>query len=199
MKTIARSFAAGLALLALLVWPATKIAHAAAAQTPESIIRSWPVAERAAAGAMLAKYGPPSQFDRRALVWFNTGNWKRTIVYRQPLHHSAKAPGKDFLQQSVGYIVPDDKINLVKRFNSRLEVSPTAGELTFASDSEATNLLALNLADEIVVGKRSVAQAREFFAKTSRLAASGKSSAYMDGLRFDIDNNRYMTPTGADQ
>jgi hypothetical protein len=55
------------------------------------------------------------------------------------------------------------------------------------------------LADEVVVGKKSAAQARESFAKTSRLAASGKSSPYMDGLRFDVDNNRYMTPTGADQ
>ena len=203
METIARQgtriFAAGIGLLALLVWPATRIAHAAAAATPEAVIQTWPAPERATAGAMLAKYGPPNQFDRRALVWFNNGNWKRTIVYRQPLHHSAKAPGKDFLQQTVGYIVPDDKIAVVKRFNSRLEVSPTAGELTFASDSEATNLLALNLADEIVAGKRSVAQAREFFAKTSRLAASGKSSPYLDGLRFDVDNNRYMTPTGADQ
>jgi hypothetical protein len=194
-----RSFAAGVGLLALIVFPAVRTAHAAAAATPESVIRAWPAPERAAAGAMLAKYGPPSQYDRRALVWFNNGNWKRTIVYRRALHRSGKAPGKDFLQQTVGYIVPNDKLALLKSFNGRLEVSPTAGELSFASDSEATNLLALNLADEIVVGKRSVAQAREFFAKTSRLAASGKSSSYMDGLRFDVDNNRYMTPTGADQ
>ena len=116
MKTIAqgiRSLAADLGLLAAIVLLAARIAHAAAAATPESVIRTWPAPERAAAGAMLAKYGAPNQFDRRALVWFNNGSWKRTIVYRRPLHHSTKAPGMDFLQQTVGYIVPNDKVPLL--------------------------------------------------------------------------------------
>lgn len=194
-----RSLAAGLGLLALIAFASTGTARAAAPATPETIIRHWPAAERAAAGALIEKYGRPAQFDRHALVWFNNGSWKRTIVYRKGLHRAAKGPDTDFLQQTVGYIVPNDKIAELKRFDSRIEVTPSAGELTFTSDREATNLLALNLADEIVVGKRSVAGARAFFAKTSRLAASGKSSPYSDKLRFDADNARYMTPTGADR
>lgn len=203
MKTIARRWtrrlAPGLGLLAMIVCASRGIARSDAPATPESIIRAWPAPQRAAAGAMIEKYGKPSQFDRRALVWFNNGAWKRTIVYRNAVHHAAKAPGNDFLQQTVGYIVPNDKVAALKLFDRRLEVSTTAGELTFTSDREATNLLALNLADEIVAGKRTVAGARAFFVKTSRLAASGKSSPYREALRFDADNERYMTPTGADQ
>ena len=203
MKTTARqgaqSLAAGFGLLALIVCASTGTTHAAATATPESTIRTWPARERATARVMLEKYGKPSQFDRHTMAWFNNGNWKRTIIYRNGLHHSASAPGNNFLQQTIGYIVPNDKLAALKRFSRRLEVSPAAGELTFASDSEATNLLALNLADEIVVGKKSVAEARIFFAKTSRLAASGKSFSYREGLHFDVDNARSMAPTGADR
>ena len=199
MKTIARertrSLAAGFGLLALLVCasPRTIAGNTAGAK---STIRTWRNPERATAAAMIEKYGGPPQFDSHALVWFNNGNWKRTIVYRKGVKRSA--PDKEFLQQAIGYIVPNDKIAALKRFDRRLEVSPTAGELIFTSDSEATNLLALNLADEIVAGKKNVAQAREFFAKTTRLAASGKSSSYRESLHFEVDNARYMTPTGAD-
>jgi hypothetical protein len=197
MKTIAREgtrrLAAGIGLLALIVGVSAGSARAAARATPESIIRTWPAPERAAAGAMLEKYGKPAQFDRKALVWVKNGIWKRTIVYRSGPHD------REFLQQTIGYIVPDDKLADLKRFNRSLEASTTAGELTFASDREATNILALNLADEIVAGKKSVAEARAAFEKTARLAASGKSSPYTKRLRFDVDNSRYMTPTGADQ
>jgi hypothetical protein len=203
MKIIARlgsrGLAAGLVLLALSAGTAPGIALAAKAATPESIIRTWPAPEKAAAGAMMAKYGRPSQFDRRTMVWFNNGTWKRTIVYRSPLHLAGKKPSKDFLQQTIGYIVPFDRLAALKEFSKDLEVSTTAGEMSFASDRESTNLLALNLADEIVVGKRDVAQARTFFIKTERLAASGKSSPYLEKLGFEVDNNRYMAPTGADQ
>ncbi len=203
MKTVARpviqSFALVLGLLAMLVWSAPGAGRADAPENLEAVIRAWPVPERTAARAMIEKYGRPGQFDRRQLVWFHNGAWKRTIVYRQGPHHRAKTPDEDFLEQTVGYIVPDDKIADLKEFSPRLEASTSAGELTFASDSEATNRLALNLANEIVAGKRTVADARSVFARISRLAASGKSFPYLEGLRFDVDNDRFMTPTGGDQ
>jgi hypothetical protein len=203
MKRIAcqqtRRFAAAIGLLALLVCSAAGAARAAAPATPEAVIRTWPAPARTAAAAMLEKYGKPSQFDRRALVWFKNGIWKRTIVYRRGPRLSPRLPDKEFLQQTIGYIVPNDKLADLQKFNRSLDVSQTAGEMTFTSDREATNILALNLADEIVVGKKSVADARALFAKTTRLAASGKSSPYMEGFRFDVDNSRYMTPTGADR
>lgn len=167
-------------------------------ETPEEITLRWPARARATARLLLEKYGPPAQFDRDTLVWFNNGEWKRTIVHRR---RKAAGPIKpeDFVEQTIGYLVPGDKVAELKRFDAKLVVSHTAGELTFSSDSEAKNRLALNLGDEIVTGNRTAADARAFFAKTARLAASGKSSSYLEELRFEADNARFMTPTGADQ
>ena len=197
-KTTRTARADVLGLLALLACPGTgsaKIAHTDQAGTPESIIRDWPRHARNTAMFMLEKYGAPSQFDRKTLVWFNNGAWKKSIVFRS----AVAGKGRNLLQQSIGYLVPDDKVVELKSFNPMIDVSQTAGELTFTSDSEAKNRLALNLADEIVTGKRTTADASDFFKKSMRLAASGKSSEYLDGLMFEVDNTRFMTPTGADQ
>lgn len=222
MNTVSRKyFAAGLGLLGLLACaasvektmlqaqaaapapksaaPAPQSAVALPGETPESIIMRWPPRSRNAAGLLLEKYGTPDQFDRNTLVWFNNGEWKKTIVRRNISHRDPTGKNKDYLEQTVGYLVPADKVADLKRFSPMIEVSATAGELTFASESESRNRLALNLADEIVTGKRGVADARALFLKTTRLAASGKSSPYLDALRFEVDNNRYMTPTGADR
>ncbi|HXT00132.1 MAG TPA: hypothetical protein VN915_05620 [Elusimicrobiota bacterium] len=193
-----RGLAAGLALLLSPALGAAREARAGAAASPEVVVGIWPESHRATARALIEKYGRPEQYDSHALAWFNNGIWKRTIVYRV-----GPIPGpnrdKQFLQQTVGYIVPADKVAALKKFDKRLEVSQTAGEMTFTSDREATNLLALNLADEIVTGKRTVASARAFFMRTTVLAAAGKSSPYRRDLRFDVDNSRYMTPGGADR
>ena len=193
-----RSFAAGIALLTPLVLGPASSARAATAASPEIVVGIWAPGQRVAARALIEKYGRPAQYDSHALAWFNNGIWKRTVIFRRGPRR-AKGRDREFLQQTVGYIVPADKLAALKRFDKRLEVSQTAGEMTFTSDREAINLLALNLADEIVTGKRSVASARAFFMRTSLLAAAGKSSAYRRDLRFDVDNSRYMTPSGADR
>jgi len=192
---------AGLLLLALLTCAAAvpRNEPASAGETPEAITRRWPPRSRAAASLMIEKYGAPDQYDRDTLVWFNNGEWKRTIVYRRRLHNDPAVTRSDFLEQTIGYLVPNDKVAELKRFNPKLTVSQAAGELTFASDSEAKNRLALNLADEIVTGGRTAADARAFYLKTSRLSAAGKSSSYLDELRFEVDNVRFMTPGGEDQ
>lgn len=46
------------------------------------------------------------------------------------------------------------------------------------------NFLALNLADDIVKGKRSVEDARQFYAKTAMEAMKGQMSLYTQKLQF---------------
>lgn len=199
-----------LALLVLLVYavkdkpwmqvrprPGASVSRPTEDGTPEQVIAQWPARQRALGRAMLEKYGRPNQFDQNSLVWFNNGFWKRTIVYRRPPRGRAKAP--EALQQTIAYLVPHDRIPALKTFDPALEVSPTAGEISYTSDSEAKNRLALNLADEVVTGRRTAAQARRFFDMTSRLSLSGKSSPYMDKLMFEVDNTRAVAPTGADR
>ncbi|MCM2305322.1 MAG: hypothetical protein NDJ72_11505 [Elusimicrobia bacterium] len=197
---------ASLGLMTILIWasaeerpaaapPQRAPAHAAPARarpgpSPESIIKRWPARPRAAAALLLEKYGRPDQFDANSLAWFGNGEWKRTVVRRR---------AKDFLEQTVGYLPPHDKLEELQRFHPKLDASPVAGELTFASESEESNRLALNLADEVATGKRGAEEARAAFLKTSRLALSGRSSPYRERLQFEPDNTRVMIPTGADR
>lgn len=204
-------FAAGLGLLALLgraavggqealaAVAAPKGASAKQAETPKNLVRKWPASSRGAAELLLEKYGEPDQFDRNTLVWFHNGDWKKTIVRRAVSRRDPTGKNKDFIEQTVGYLVPSDKIAELNRFNPKIDVSLSAGEMSFASESESTNRLALNLAEEILTGKRGVADARAFYAKTTRLAGSGKSSSYLDKIQFEAENTRYMTPTGSDR
>ena len=202
-KVIRNACAASLGLLTLLIWASAaskpESRTPAPDETPERVIMRWPPHTRNAAGLLLEKYGRPDQFDRETLVWFNNGEWKRTIVHRKVSRRDPSGKTRDFLEQTLGYLVPADKIADIERFSPMIEVSRTAGEITCSSESESKNRLALNMADEIVTGKRGVADARAEYLKTSRLAASGKYSEYLEALQFDADNTRVMIPTGADR
>lgn len=153
--------------------------------TPESTIEDWPTGSRQVARVMIEKYGEPSRFGENALVWFDNGPWQRTVVHRRGWPRLLGMTDKNYLEQAISYEVPAPKIEALKDFDRRVEVDKAAGELSSRSDSEATNYLALNLADEIVSGKRSVTDARDFLRKTERLSRSGKSSPYLEGFVFE--------------
>jgi hypothetical protein len=166
----------------------------ASAQTPETTIRKWPELSQITARAMIAKYGEPNRFGPNALIWLHNGPWEKSIVYRNAWPHSPVKKDQDYLKQVIGYRVPDDKVETLRRFDRRLEVDETTNELSFQSDNESTNFLALNLADDIVTEKRSVDDARDFFRKTLELQRSGKSSEYLEGFLFDVPNERTVVP-----
>jgi hypothetical protein len=148
----------------------------------QDVIKTWSPAPRALAEAMMEEYGEPNLVDDDALLWLHNGPWRKTTVYRTALYHATAGSDKDYLQQTIGYEVPADKVAALKLFDKKLELDTAAGELSSCSDSESSNYLALNLADEIVLGERSVADARSFYDRTLRLAAAGKSSLYMESL-----------------
>jgi hypothetical protein len=184
MKAI--KFVVGLGLLALLMSAPTGQRAGGSIQaggwTVPEVIRSWPQRSQVLVKVMLEEYGEASLVEDDAVIWLNNGPWRKTIVYRTAPYHAAGAPDMDYLQQTIGYAVPADKVADLKLFNKRLEVDPVAGELSSCSDSEGSNYLALNLADEVVQGERGVHDAQEFYSQSVRLAAAGKSSPYTEGL-----------------
>jgi hypothetical protein len=153
-------------------------------RTPETAIRKWPAGARTTARVMISKYGEPSRFSAGSLVWFHNGPWLKTVVYRSAWPRIIGKRDKDYLEQTIAYQVPDEKVNDLKRFDARIKVSENGGQLSARSESEGMNFLALNLVDEIATGARSVEDARDFYSKTARLSKAGKSSAYMEGLLF---------------
>ena len=165
-----------------------KAGTAAAAKTPEAVIRSWPPVAQSAARAMIEKYGLPHQYGDDELVWNDIVYWRKTVVHRRGW------PGRnDFLEQTILYQVPEDNVAELKDFDRRLKVDLAKGELSARSESEPLNFLALNLADEILRGNRSAEDARTIYRKTAGLAKAGKSSRYTDGLHFS--GHRFMHKT----
>jgi hypothetical protein len=174
-------------------WIETKSSDSA--QTPETVVREWPELSQKMARAMIEKYGQPVRFNDDALVWEHNGSWQKSVVYRAAWPHSAAKKDVDYLKQTIGYRVPQEKIEDLRRFDKRLSVNTETNEVSFQSESEKTNFLALNLADEIVTEKRSVEDARDYFKKTARLAESGKSSQYTEGFLFPVPNERVVNPS----
>jgi len=153
-------------------------------ETPESIILLWPAYSYRLARRMISRYGPPANAADERLVWRNNGPWKRTVVYRTgpssvPFR---KAGGR--LEQSVSYEVPKGKAGALVDFDKTIEVNEKENTLTVRTDEESSNILALNLADEILRGRRTAQDATEFRRHAARLQDSGKSSPYLDGLMF---------------
>lgn len=181
----ARAFLAALLGAALLAGPV-----AAAVKTPQNVIASWPKLARDIAETMIDEYGLPDRYNDDALVWTNNGPWRRTVVFRRPGPRRPGAKNDDYLEQTINYDVSRDDLPYLRRFDHGLKVDRARGELTARSDSEKLNILALNMADQIVKGNWTVADARGVYRMTTRLASSGKTSPYMRGFLFQ--GHRFM-------
>jgi hypothetical protein len=152
-------------------------------RTAESIILSWPTYSYRLARLMIDKYGQPSEATDQRVIWHDNGPWKRTVVHRD-------APGRTYnrsrgrLEQSVAYNVPAQKLDALARFDKSIEAAVNEGLLTASSDDESANILALNLADEVLRGRRTAREATDFRQNVSRLRDSGRSSPYFERLMF---------------
>jgi hypothetical protein len=169
-------------------------ASAPAARTAETSIDKWPEGSRDVARVMIEKYGEPDQFSDDALVWKDKGSWKRSVVYRTALPRLFGPRDKDYLEQSIRYRVPGEKLAELKRFDKRIRVDELTGEMSSRSESEPLNFLTLNLAEEIVSEKRSVEDAREVYRKVTEFYESGKSSPYLNGFVFSNDTDSLAAP-----
>lgn len=142
------------------------------------ILTGWPVTAQRTAEVIMEKYGPPDLAISDRLSWYDNAPWKITTVYRDPNEHI------DVLEQTIGYSVPRDKVQALAELDVALRLSRDGRELSATSESEETNFLALNLADDVVRERRSPGEARGFYLKTVIQMNAGRSSPYLKGLRF---------------
>ena len=156
----------------------------AATSTP-----GWSASGKLAAGLMSEEYGPPQRIFPGAIAWDDCRPWKRIVV---EANASTAA-----LEQVVDYYVPDAEFRELARFAHGLVVYADGRELGARSDREELNRMALNLADDIVTGRRTPEQAVRFYARTAELAAAGKSSPYLDRLLFEVPPPPRITPLSA--
>ena len=168
----------------------------------EAIIAGWPDAPQKGARQMLEQYGPPNEATPTKLFWYHAGPWKRIQVTSDVLIHNFPAPHSDYLTQWIDYRVPPEKFDEIGRYDGSCLVDRTAGEAGARCDSEAANMITLNLMHEIVTGKRTVDEAREVYAENMAGYTVGRPAPYAERLLFpvaqggteDPDEGMGMTP-----
>lgn len=152
----------------------------------ERIVEHWPDAPKKGARQMLEQYGAPNEATPTKLFWYNRHPWKRILVTSDVLLHDFPAPHSDYLTMWVDYKVPVELVNAITRYDGSCLIDRTAGEAAARCDSEAANMITLNLMHEIVIGKRTVEEARKVYAENMAGFTLGRPAPYAERLLFPI-------------
>ena len=150
----------------------------------EKLIAGWPERPRLGATMMLDQYGPPQEATKEQLVWREQGPYKRITVTKEEHHHDFPKPHMDFLQHTVDYRVPPERAAALAEYDGSCTFDRTQGELSARCDLEGHNILTLNLANDIVMGRMTAAEARRAFSEIVGDDLKGKYPAYTTELQF---------------
>lgn len=154
----------------------------------DGLLAGWKAEPRKVAEKMIAKYGQPNEATPTRMVWFNNGPWKFSILTNEEIPHHFPMHHHDMLRQGIDYKVPSNKFNDVLNYDGSVVVDRTPGEISARCDKEPMNFLAVNLANDVATGKRTVKQAREFYAKSAMAFMKGglnaQQKAYTSGFTF---------------
>lgn len=168
------------AALAVVVAGSAYLGYRHRVQAPkrlEAATHTWFESPRMMAKVLMERHGPPSVITPQAVTWYERQPWKRITVH-------GDSPDK-YLEHTVGYQARPAAVAALREFGEGVRVDLVAEEMSARSNAEALNTLALNLAHDIASGKRGPREARVFYSKTLKLAAAGKTSPYMEYLRFE--------------
>lgn len=159
------------------------------------MMANWPMAAKKAAKKVISKYGAPDEATPSMLVWHNRGGWKRTVASRTPTMHHFPGPHPDSVEQVIDYRVPLGKYDDLARYDGSVNIDRTRGEMSARCDLEEMNLLALNLAHDIITGRKSVEQARGFYARVVKMFKTQKKvHPYQMRLMFMMPRGMTQDP-----
>ncbi|MFN2438871.1 MAG: hypothetical protein ABR503_06695 [Chitinophagaceae bacterium] len=156
----------------------------------KNLIEGWNALPKKAANQTIEKYGPPNEATTSRLIWYNTGPWKRTLIYRDEVPHNFPAPHTDVVEQWIDYKVPPEKASEVIEFDGSLLVERTKGEIGVRCDMEAANFIAINLMHEIITGQRTVDDARKEYGEAIAAHLLNRSSPYAEGFTFELPTEK---------
>lgn len=152
----------------------------------DAAVGGWWSASARAGRLMLEKYDAPDEVRSGYLVWNGNGHWRRTVV-RDVTPPYGLAVELGVLEQTILYPLTPAQVVELEAYDRKLDYDPGARELTARSDREEINFLRLNLADDVVNKRMTPGQASRLHARILELENSGKSSPYLQGLRFAPD------------
>lgn len=151
----------------------------------QAMMAGWPESSRMAAMDMMTKYGPPQEVTRTSMLWRNNGPWKWTRVRSEEIPHNFPMPHPDVMEQAIDYRVPPGMFDELAEYDGSVIAERTRGELSARCDKEGANFLAINLANDVVTRRRSVAEARQYYAAAMMaFKNTGRMDPYMQRLQF---------------
>ena len=160
----------------------------------KGIIEEWPVTAKMAAENTMKFYGAPNEATPSCLVWYNNGPWKRTVAFRDEVPHDFPEPHTDVLEQFIDYHVPADKVGLVAQLEGSLVIDRTKGEVSVHCDNEGANTLSINMMHEVVTGKRTPEEAREFIKKEIVEYVMNRPAPYAEKFQFELPQGEQWDP-----
>ncbi len=170
---------------ALLSGALATTTRAASMDDAMNVTASWPADAQKAARDMVKLRGAPDEATATMLVWHNSGPWKRIVASSTVTPHNFPVPHPDSVEQVLSYRVPESKFDELARFDGSINVNRTRGEMSARCDAEHHNVLALNLAHDIITGKRSVEGARAFYTRVVMIEKT-KKQIHHYALKLDF-------------
>lgn len=155
----------------------------------------WPDYALGALKEMCRKYGPPDSMSPWGAHWWRPhGVWKRSVVLKHGYPHRWPKPHMDVLLQTIDYRVPPSAFTKLAMYDGSVVAERTAGEMSARCGGEKMNFVALNLAHDVVTGKRTVEGARREYTRLAKLVGNGKVPAYAKGLQFAVPSGYQGDP-----
>lgn len=114
----------------------------------------------------------------------------RDGAWRRPCRRSGRRfGGHRELASSIDYRVPPPLISAIAEFDGSIIVDRTRGEGSARCDSEAANVLVLNMVHELVSGKRDVDSARHASEQNTVAHTIGPEAPYAERLLFEVPDD----------
>ena len=152
-------------------------------------ISQWPVASQRIANQMSERYGEPNESTPTILAWYNVYPYKRIIVYREQIPHNFPIPHEDVIEHVISFKIPLNKAGDLLKFNGSITFDRTRGEISARSENEAMNLLALNMAYDIITNKKDFTDARSVYEKLEVNYLKGNKNLLTQSLQFFTHKN----------
>lgn len=146
--------------------------------------RGWEDKQLQQIRKLTQKYGMPTDAGPNAVAWVNSPPFASIVIYRESAPHRFPVEHTDFLQHTISYKVPAEKASDLLAADGSLRLDRTAGTISARCDTEAHNILSLNLAHDILTGSKNVQQAREAHTQIILAEMAGESHPYLERLQF---------------
>lgn len=151
------------------------------------VIATWPETARNTAKEIAQKYGAPDIVGSDLLVWQNKGPYVWIQVNSNEVKHNFPMEHKDVLDIAIPYKVPVTMYTKLAEFDGSATAMRTRGLLVASCFMEGLDILILNLANDVVTGKKTPAQARMAFGEIAMGMMKGEKNPYTDSLQFQTE------------